>query len=168
MYACRHPRRTCRASSGLPTRSHTKSQSCQSQSWWEKCCPASPDNATMVACAPSLTVKVATLLLLASLMLKLLVLSFESESAVGAAKTPPDLLTRGISSVCQAASLIGPVWLPVGNIAVAVALVNITVLKSASRPVLSSIHSAELRMGFVLTMSIVNGSPRVTSSRDNS
>src|SRR5215475_697695 len=99
-------------------------------------------------------------------MLKLLLL-LSLESEVGAAKTPPDLFTRVISSVCQAESLIGPVMVPpVGKCAVALALVNVTVLKSASRPVLSSIHSAELRMGFALTMSIVND--WVPSWRDNS
>src|SRR5215468_2921500 len=98
-------------------------------------------------------------------MLKLLLL-LSLESEVGAAKTPPDLLTRVISSVCQAVSLIGPVMVPVGTVAVALALVNVTVLKSASRPVLSSIHSAELRMGFALTMSVVKD--WAPSWRDNS
>src|SRR5262245_4408464 len=98
-------------------------------------------------------------------MLKLLP-SFES--GVGAAITPPDLLTRVISSVCQAGSLIGPVMVPVGKVAVALALVNVTVLKSASRPVLSSIHSAELRMGFELSIWVVNAGDRsFRSSRYN-
>src|SRR5215475_8048436 len=94
------------------------------------------------------------------------------ESGVGAAITPPDLFTRVISSVCQAGSLIEPVMVPVGSVAVALALVNVTVLKLATRPVPSSIHSAELRMGFELTIWVVNvwsdgraGDP--ASSRDN-
>src|SRR5262249_55454392 len=89
------------------------------------------------------------------------------ESGVGVAITPPDLVTSVICSVCQHGPLIEPVMVHVGSVAVALALVNVTVLKLATRPVASSIHSAELRMGFELTIWVVNDWPLVRSSRLN-
>src|SRR5262249_24019845 len=89
------------------------------------------------------------------------------EVRAGGSITPADLFTRVISYVCQAGSLIEPVMVPVGSVAVALALVNVTVLKLATRPVASSIHSAELRMGFELTIWVVNDWPLVRSSRLN-